>query len=74
MKKRWLLGCSLLLLGSFLWAKTGDTMYVSAEEVELKSGPTELCDSFAKALAAQFSLEVEEKSKFRRALALYKGE
>lgn len=43
-------------------------------EVELKSGPTELCDSFAKALAAQFSLEVEEKSKFRRALALYKGE
>ena len=43
-------------------------------EVELKSGPTEQCDSFAKALAAQFSLEVEEKSKFRRALALYKGE
>lgn len=38
MKKRWLLGCSLLLLGSFLWAKTGDTMYVSAKEVELKSG------------------------------------
>ena len=43
-------------------------------EVELKTGPTELCDSFAKALAAQFSLEVEEKSKFCRALALYKGE
>lgn len=42
-------------------------------EVELKSGPKELCDDFAKNLAQQFQLELETKSKFRRALALYKG-
>jgi len=43
-------------------------------EVELKIGTTHLCDCFADALAAQFGLQPEEKSKFRRALALYKGE
>ena len=43
-------------------------------EVELKSGSEAVCDRFAAALAAEFSLILEEKSKFRRALALYKGE
>lgn len=43
-------------------------------EVELKSGDRTLCDAFAQTLAEQFQLKAEEKSKFRRALALYKGE
>ncbi len=43
-------------------------------EVELKEGDVSLCDAFAKMLATQFSLKLEKKSKFRRALALYKGE
>ncbi len=38
MKKRQSLVCSLLLLGTCLWAKAGDTMYVNVEEAELKSG------------------------------------
>lgn len=37
MKKRLLLVCPLLLLGTFLWAKAGDTMYVNVAEAELKS-------------------------------------
>ena len=43
-------------------------------EVELKSGTKEACDAFAKELSHRFGLEEEPKSKFRRALALYKGE
>ena len=43
-------------------------------EVELKDGPVAICDAFAKMLATQFSLKLEKKSKFRRALSLYKGE
>ena len=43
-------------------------------EVELKSGDVPYCDIFAKALAARFGLTVEKKSKFRRALDLYRGE
>lgn len=43
-------------------------------EVELKTGSAAQCDAFAKELADRFSLETEEKSKFRRALDLYKGE
>lgn len=43
-------------------------------EVELKEGSREACNSYALALAAQFGLEPETKSKFRRALTLYKGE
>lgn len=42
-------------------------------EVELKTGPKTLCDAFARALAEQFSLETEDRSKFRRALDLRKG-
>ena len=43
-------------------------------EVELKSGDVRFCDLFAKTLAARFGLTMEKKSKFRRALALYRGE
>lgn len=43
-------------------------------EVELKTGSMEACDRFAKELAAQFGLQPEPRSKFSRALALYKGE
>ena len=43
-------------------------------EVELKSGSAADCDLFAKTLAARFGLKLQPKSKFRRALALYKGE
>ena len=43
-------------------------------EVELKSGAEEVCDGFAAVLVMKFALQPEEKSKFRRALALYRGE
>ena len=43
-------------------------------EVELKDGDVRFCDLFAKTLAARFGLKQETRSKFRRALALYKGE
>lgn len=43
-------------------------------EVELKSGDVRICDMFARTLAARFGLQIQKYSKFRRALALYKGE
>ena len=43
-------------------------------EVELKSGSIAICDFFAKTLAKKFHLQVQPISKFRRALALFKGE
>ena len=43
-------------------------------EVELKTGAVESCDLFAKALACRFGLTPQPASKFKRALALYKGE
>lgn len=43
-------------------------------EVELKSGSREEAVAYAAALAAKYSLAPEEKSKFRRALALARGE
>ena len=43
-------------------------------EVELKSGEQARCDLYARQLAALFGLQPENRSKFRRALALYKGE
>lgn len=42
-------------------------------EVELKAGTVDACDAFAKLLAVRFGLVQEQKSKFRRALALYEG-
>ena len=43
-------------------------------EVELKSGEKAACDGFAGELARKFGLAAEEKSKFARALRLYKGD
>lgn len=43
-------------------------------EVELKSGVPEAAVAFGESLARRFGLETEKKSKFRRALALAKGE
>ncbi len=43
-------------------------------EVELKSGDKTACDRFARKLADEFALETEPRSKFARALMLYKGE
>ena len=43
-------------------------------EVELKSGEPEAAIAFAEDLARKFSLHPQKKSKFRRALALAKGE
>ncbi len=43
-------------------------------EVELKSGSEQAATAYAQALADRFGLQPEAKSKFRRALALAKGE
>ena len=43
-------------------------------EVELKAGNPDRCQAYANQLAIAYGLEPETKSKFRRALALYKGE
>ena len=43
-------------------------------EVELKDGEKAACDAFGKELAERFGLIAEEKSKFARALALYRGD
>lgn len=43
-------------------------------EVELKAGNQAVCVAFAQKLAEVYGLVPETKSKFRRALALYRGE
>ena len=43
-------------------------------EVELKQGDPAACVAYARKLAQEYDLVPEEKSKFRRALALYRGE
>ena len=43
-------------------------------EMELKEGPPELADQYARILSVKYGLTPEKDSKFRRALALYKGE
>ena len=43
-------------------------------EVELKAGEQSVCVAFAKMLAEKYGFVPEEKSKFRRALDLYRGE
>lgn len=43
-------------------------------EIELKSGDIAACRHYAYDLANTFGLEHEERSKFKRALMLYKGE
>lgn len=41
-------------------------------EIELKTGSKEALDAFAADFAAKYALQAEDKSKFARALALYK--
>lgn len=43
-------------------------------ELELKAGSREALDAFAEGFAAKYGLAAEEKSKFARALSLYKKE
>ena len=50
------------------------TLPLCEVEVELKSGEPDDCVAYARQLAALFGLVPEKRSKFRRALALYKGE
>ena len=52
----------------------GRTEPLCEAEVELKAGTKAACDAFGKALAERFGLVTEEKSKFARALALYRGD
>ena len=52
----------------------GKTESLCETEVELKDGDKAACDAFAMELAQRFGLVTEEKSKFARALRLYKGE
>lgn len=52
----------------------GKTEPLCEAEVELKDGEKAACDAFAGELAKKFGLVTEEKSKFARALRLYKGE
>ena len=52
----------------------GREMPIREVEVELKAGSEAAAVAFAEELAAQFGLTVEEKSKFRRAQMLAKGE
>ena len=52
----------------------GREMPIREVEVELKEGSEAAAVAFAEELAAQFGLSVENKSKFRRAQMLAKGE
>ena len=52
----------------------GREMPLCEVEVELKEGSQESCLAFARELSRRFGLQLEQNSKFRRALALYKGE
>lgn len=52
----------------------GRTLPLCEVEVELKTGDEAAAVAFAEELAARFALKPEKSSKFRRALALAKGE
>lgn len=67
--------CKLeLALDSGVLTGGSKTVPLCEAEVELKDGETASADLFAQMLAIQFGLVTETRSKFRRALALYKGE
>ena len=63
-----------LALDSGVLMGGGKTIPLCEVEVELKEGDPVSADLFAKMLAIGHHLAPETKSKFRRALALYKGE
>ena len=66
-------GCTaeLALDRGILFGGKGE-MPLGEIELELKGGSREALDSFARDFAAKYALKNEEKSKFARALALYK--
>ncbi len=67
--------CTLeLALDSGTLTGGSKTVPLCEAEVELKDGDPICADMFAQLLAIQFGLMPETRSKFRRALALYKGE
>lgn len=51
----------------------GRQSHLCEAEVELKQGNQEACVAFGEMLARKYGLMPEEKSKFRRALDLYRG-
>ena len=63
-----------LALDSGILAGKGQEIPLCEVEVELKSGSQTVCAAFAQHLAAHYGLSPEPYSKFRRALALYRGE
>lgn len=63
-----------LALDSGILLGGGKEIPLCEVEAELKSGKPEAVIAFGKALAERFGLTVQHKSKFRRALALAKGE
>ena len=68
-------GCEVeLALDTGILIGGGKKVPLCELEVELKDGDPAAAEQFARALAAIFSLQPENNSKFRRALALYKGE
>lgn len=68
-------GCTVeLALDSGILLGGGKQIPLCEVEVELKSGSEDAAVDFAKALSREFGLKQEKKSKFRRALALARGE
>jgi len=63
-----------LALDSGILTGGGSALPISEVEVEWKSGKQEDAILYARQLAALYSLKPENRSKFRRALALAKGE
>ena len=63
-----------LALDTGILSGGGQTLPLCEIEVELKSGSREVALLFARALAVKYGLIPEQKSKFRRALALAKGD
>lgn len=68
-------GCTLeLALDQGQLVGADKTEPLCEAEVELKSGEKAACNAYAAQLAVAYGLQPEHRSKFRRALALYKGE
>ncbi len=63
-----------LALDSGVLTGGGKTQPLCEVEVELKAGSREAVEQFALTLAIKHNLFVQSQSKFRRALALYKGD
>lgn len=63
-----------LALDSGVLTGGGKEIPLCEMEVELKSGSELVCTVFAQQLATRYELSPEPQSKFRRALALYRGE